>query len=273
VCSVCRADDDEDELMQHIELTRDGHVLVATIDRADSELNAIDGSMHRDLMELMATLRDEREARAVLLTARGRAFSAGGDFGWFEELRDPAALHELHRDAKRIIWDLVDVDIPIVVALNGPAVGLGASIALLCDVLVMADSAVIADPHVVVGIVAGDGGTAIWPLALGPMLAKRYLLTGDPVDAATAVQLGLAVAAVASKDLPATGLHWAHRLAAMAPLAVRGTKAAVNATVKRALLDSFDLSTALEIPTFLSHDHREALAARAARRPPAFEGR
>jgi enoyl-CoA hydratase len=259
--------------MQHIQLTREGDVLVATIDRADSELNAINGALHRDLVELMATLRDEREARAVLLTARGKAFSAGGDFGWFEELRDLATLQELHRDAKRIIWDLVDIDIPVVVALNGPAVGLGASIALLCDVLVMSEAAVIADPHVVVGIVAGDGGTVIWPLALGPMLAKRYLLTGDAVDASTAVGLGLAVEVVPAADLHDAGLRWARRLAAMAPLAVRGTKAAVNASVKRALIESFDLSTALEIPTFLSHDHREALAARAERRPPNFEGR
>jgi enoyl-CoA hydratase len=259
--------------MQHVTTARVGDVLVATIDRADSDLNAVDEQMHHDLVTLMSLLRDERDARAVLLTGRGRAFSAGGDFAWFESLRHPGTLAELHRDAKRIIWDLVDIDIPVVAALNGAAVGLGASIALLADVLVMADTALIADPHVAVGIVAGDGGTAIWPLVLGPMLAKRYLLTGDPVDAETCRTLGLAAEVVAPDELAACGLRWAERLASMPPLALRGTKAAVNATVKRALLDSFDLSTALEIPTFLSDDHVEALAARRDRRLPRFTGR
>ena len=121
---------------------------------------------------------------------------------------------------------------PIVAALNGPAVGLGASIALLCDVIFMADTASIADPHVRVGIVAGDGGTAIWPLVLGPARAKEFLLTGDKVDAATAERIGLVNHVVPAAELMDAARAFADRLAAGAPLALRYTKLAVNKWIK-----------------------------------------
>lgn len=251
----------------------DGDVLRVEIDRPDSELNAVDEVLHRELARLFRELRRERAARAVLLTGRGRAFSAGGDFSWFPELRSVERLEELRRDAKQLIWDLLDVELPVVCALNGPAVGLGASIALLCDVIVMAESATVADPHVRVGIVAGDGGTAIWPLAAGPARAKQYLLTGDPVPAAEAERIGLVNEVVPDAELEDRARHWARRLAAGAPLAVRYTKVAVNQQVKDALARSFDLATALELTTFLSADHGEALAALRERRAPRFEGR
>ena len=218
-------------------------------------------------------LQAEREARAVLLTGRGRAFSAGGDFDWFPTLQDPQALRSLHHDAKAMIWDLLDVHLPVVAAVNGHAMGLGASIALLCDVVFVADDARIGDPHVAVGLVAGDGGTIAWPLALGPMLAKRFLLTGDPVTAVEAVGLGLAFRAVPADDLRAEALTFAHRLAAGAPLAVQGTKAAINAWIKATAGPGFDLAMAHEMTTFRSSDHPEALAAIADKRPPRFEGK
>jgi enoyl-CoA hydratase/carnithine racemase len=251
----------------------EGEVLVAAIDRPGSELNAVDGQLHADLAALFARLKRESSARAVVLTGSKRAFSAGGDYAWFPTLRSIEQLDHLRRDAKQMIWDLLDVELPIVAALNGPAVGLGASIALLCDVVVMADTAVIADPHVRIGVVAGDGGAAIWPLLLGPLLAKRYLLTGDPVTADDAARLGLATEVVPADEVAARALAWATRLGEGAPLAVRGTKAAVNAQLKRALLESFDVSMALELPLFLSADHEEALAALREHRPPRFEGR
>ncbi len=221
----------------------------------------------------MVALRDQRVARAILLTGRGPAFSAGGDYAWFPTLRSPERLHHLLRDAKQLIWDLLDIPVPVVCALNGPAVGLGASIALLCDVIVMSDAAVLADPHVKVGIVAGDGGTAIWPLALGPALAKQYLLTGDPVPAAEAHRLGLVNEVVPADEVLERGRHWARRLAAGAPMAVQYTKIAVNKQVKEALNVAFDVATAYEGITFLSHDHVEAIDALVERRDPHFEGR
>lgn len=256
-----------------VDVTRDGDVVRVVIDRPGDDLNRVDHALHHDLTTLFSYLQRERDARAVLLTGTGRAFSAGGDFGWFPSLQEPGRLEALRLDARQMIWDLLDVHLPIVCALNGHAMGLGASIALLSDVLFMAESATIGDPHVSLGIVAGDGGTVAWPLAIGPMLAKRYLLTGDPVPAAEALRLGLAAEVVPDADLDERATAFAHRLAAGAPLAVQYTKQAVNKLVKTALNESFDLATALEIVTFRSADHQEALAALRDKREPRFEGR
>lgn len=252
---------------------RVGDVLEVTIAHPTSPLNAVDEALHHDLAALFRALRRETQARAVLLTGRGRAFSAGGDFAWFPKLQDPDELESVRRDGKQMIWDLLDVELPIVAAVNGPAVGLGASLALLCDVIFAADTASFADPHVKVGIVAGDGGVAIWPLVLGPARAKQYLLTGDPVSAAEAERIGLVNCVVPAAELHEKALAFAQRLAAGAPLAVRYTKLAVNKLVKDALNVAFDTSTALEVVTFRSEDHQEALAAIRDKRAPRFRGR
>jgi len=256
-----------------LHLERIDRVLRVTIAHPTSELNAVDERLHQELAMLFAELRQETAARAVVLTGRGRAFSAGGDFNWFPTLREPARLDALRREAKQLIWDLLDVEIPIVAAVNGHAIGLGASIALLCDVIFMADTATIADPHVRVGLVAGDGGAAIWPLAVGPARAKEYLLTGDPLTAAEAERIGLVNRVLPAADLQEHALAFARRLADGAPLAVRYTKVAVNKLIKDALNVAFDTSTALELMTFLSEDHQEAMAAIREKRPPTFKGR
>jgi enoyl-CoA hydratase len=260
--------------MGTIRTERVGQLLIATIDRPGSPLNAVDAELHADVGALFRELKQHADVRAVVLTGGDKqAFSAGGDFDWFPQLRRFEMLDGLRREAKQLIWDLLDVEVPIVAALNGSAAGLGASIALLCDVIVMSERAVIVDPHVNVGLVAGDGGAAVWPLLVGPLAAKRHLLLGDPLTAAEAVRLGVAVEACPADQVHDRALHWAGRLAAQPPLAVRGTKLAVNQQIKRALLDSFDLSTALEIPCFLSRDHAEAIDAIRERRSPTFEGR
>jgi enoyl-CoA hydratase len=248
-------------------------VLRITIDHPDSPLNAVDDLLHSELTRLFADLKRESRARAIVLTGSGKAFSAGGDFAWFPSLDDLGKLENLRRDAKQLIWDLLDVPVPIVAAVNGPAIGLGASIALLCDTIWMADTATIADPHVLVGIVAGDGGAAIWPLAVGPARAKEYLMTGDPVPANEAERIGLVNRVVPADELPDRALAFARRLAGGAPLAIQYTKQAVNKIVKDALNVAFDASTALEIVTFQSDDHREALAALKKKRKPEFHGR
>jgi len=252
---------------------RVGEVLVCTIDREGSDLNAIDGELHDELGDLMRSLKRERSARAIVLTGSKKAFTAGGDRAWFRELTAPGKLDSLRRDGKQLIWDLLDIEQPIVAGVNGPAVGLGASVALMCDLIVMADTAIISDPHVRVGVVAGDGGAAIWPLLLGPLAAKRYLMTGDQLSAADALAMGVATEVVPGDQVMERTMAWAKRLADGAPLAVRATKMAVNQQVKQALLTSFDYSMAAEMSTFVSADHEEALNAIAERRDPRFEGR
>jgi enoyl-CoA hydratase len=259
--------------MRSIRLERDDDVLVATIDRADSSVNAVDATLHAELAELFRTLKTESEARAVLLTGAGRAFSAGGDMAWLPSLRSADSINDLRREAKQIVWDLLDVEIPVVCGLNGAAAGLGASVALLCDVIVMAEAAVIVDPHVRIGLVAGDGGAAVWPLLLGPLAAKRHLLLGDPLTAADALRLGVASEVCSGADVGERAMAWARRLAAGAPIAVQGTKLAVNAQIKQALLTSFDVSMAAEMTCFLTADHVEGVDAFVARREPRFQGR
>jgi enoyl-CoA hydratase len=160
-----------------------------------------------------------------------------------------------------------------VCGLNGAAAGLGASVALLCDVIVMAETAVIVDPHVKIGLVAGDGGAAVWPLLVGPLAAKRHLLLGEPLTAADALRLGVAAEVCPPADVAERAMAWARRLAAGAPLAVQGTKLALNAQLKQALLTSFDVSTALEMLCFQSADHAEGVDAFLTGREATFEGR
>ena len=248
------------------------NVLRIWFDHPTNKMNAVDDLLHGEITRLFCELKQEDQARAIILSGKGRAFCAGGDFNWFPELDSLPAKERLRRDAKQLIWDFLDIDIPVVAAVNGPAVGLGASIALLCDTVFMAESAVIADPHVKVGIVAGDGGSVIWPLLLGPARAKQYLLTGDSLTASEAERIGLVNKMVADDALDGVSLAFAQRLAKGAPLAVRYTKQAVNKLVKDALNISFDTATALEIVTLQSDDHHEALAAIKEHREPDFRG-
>ena len=251
----------------------DGHVLKVTVDRPGSEFNAVDEQLHHELTALMRVLKEERDARCIVLTGSGRAFSAGGDYSWFPALQEPGRLEALRQEGKNLIWDMLDIQVPIVAAVNGHAMGLGASIALLCDIIFVAESARIGDPHVNVGIVAGDGGTIIWPLAIGPALAKQYLLTGDPIDAAEAHRIGLVNFVTSDDECVDAAVAYATRIAAKAPMAVQYTKLAINKLLKDTANSAFDVATALEIVTFNSADHTEALAALAEKRAPVFENR
>jgi enoyl-CoA hydratase len=256
-----------------LEIRRDGDVLHVVIDHPTSERNIVDEAMHHDLTRLFRELKQEDDARAVLISGRGTAFSAGGDFDWFTELRTPRRSFELRRDAKQMIWDLLDVELPVVVAVHGYAMGLAASLALFGDVIYLAESARIADPHVRAGLVAGDGGVVAWPLAVGPARAKEYLMTGDPVPAAEAERIGLVNHVVPDDELLDRAMACARRLAAAAPMAVRYTKLSVNKLVKDALGVAFDASTGYEMTTMLSEDHVEAVTAFRERREPRFTGR
>lgn len=256
-----------------LDMAYDGAVLRVTIDHPDSDLNTIDEELHHELGELFRRLRRENTANAVVLTGRGRAFCAGGDFEWFTSLRSAHRLSELNRDARQLIWDLLDVEIPIVAAINGHAMGLGASIALLCDVVFVAEEASIADPHVRAGIAAGDGGVVAWPLAIGPALAKEYLMTGDALSGSEAFRLGLVNHVVPGAELDDAALAFARRVAAGAPMAVRFTKMAVNKLLKDALSTAFDASTGYELITFMSDDHAEAVDAFREKRAARFTGR
>ena len=129
----------------------------------------------------------------VILTGAGRTFCAGGDFDWISSfLDDAAARYESVREGAEIIEEMLRFPLPVIAAVNGAAVGLGCSIAVLCDVVLMSERAYLADPHVSVGLVAGDGGAAFWPLLTPIMRSREYLFTGDRISAGKAVEIGLA---------------------------------------------------------------------------------
>jgi enoyl-CoA hydratase len=253
----------------HIKLTRNGAVLTISLDRPE-KFNAFNPAMHHALARLLFDVSYDEEIKVIVLTGEGRAFSAGGDMS--SERITPAEFAHEAIDARNIVQGLLDCDKPIICRLNGDAIGLGATIALLCDVVVAADTARIGDPHVRMGLVAGDGGALIWPLLVGPMVAKYYLLTGDLIAAPEAQSFGLITRSVAAEKLDETVASIAGKLTAGATLAIRFTKRSINAALKSQASLQFDLSLGYEGITVLSDDHSEAKAAFLGKRKPQFRG-
>jgi enoyl-CoA hydratase len=259
---------------EHLRIERDGDVLRLVIDVANDPMNLVTPELHDDLVAVVSRLRSHPDARAVMLSAEGRAFSAGGDIErLMPGMQDSSKRERIRLHTHQLLVDLLDIPMPVVVAVQGHAVGLAASLVLLCDVIVMSRKAKLIDPHITIGIVPGDGGAVAWPLTLGHVLAKRYLLTGDPLPAEEAHRLGLVTELADPEEVGDVALAWAHRLAAGPPLALRYTKQAINGLLRRDALQALELSTSLEMLTFATEDHREALAAWRERREPRFTGR
>jgi enoyl-CoA hydratase len=228
-------------------------VALCTLSRPEA-LNSITRDGHRELESLFAQLADDRDINAVVLTGAGRAFCAGGDVkGMDPDAYDsPAGIFD--SGARNLLARLLSIEKPVIAAVNGDAVGLGATIALACDVIYMADTARIGDPHVKVGLVPGDGGAVIWPLLVGPARAKEYLMTGDLLPAAEAERIGLVNHVRPVDSVLDEALALATRLAAGATLAIRFAKLSVQRTLLQSMLSSLDLSLALEALTGNSKD-------------------
>lgn len=245
-------------------------VLTITLNRPE-RLNAFNHALHQSLARALDFACDCAEARVVVLTGAGKAFSAGGDMSAISATAADFAQESEY--GRRIVQRLIDSEKPVICRLNGDAIGLGASVALLCDIVVADRAARIGDPHVKMGLVAGDGGALIWPMHAGMMAAKYYLLTGDLMTADEAQRLGLITFAVDAGDLDARTTAIARKLANGAPLAIKWTKRAVNSAVAAALPAAFEMSLGFEGVTMLSEDHAEAKAAFFEKRKPVFRGR
>jgi enoyl-CoA hydratase len=177
-------------------------------------------------------------------------------------------------DARRLLDALISLPQPLVVALHGAAIGLGATVVLTADAVVAARTASLSDPHVHMGLVAGDGGCLVWPQAVGMLRARRHLLTGDPVDASTALAMGLVTDLVdTAEDVLPAARALATRIAALPPLAVQGTKRALNRVTQQRAGEVVDLALAHEETTLASQDLIEAIDAFQERRPGTFSGR
>jgi enoyl-CoA hydratase len=258
---------------QSLAISQSGNILRVTLNQPD-KLNAISPEMEEELLRVFENLRRDRSVDVVVLSGAGRAFSAGGDLNRHPELA--ADLRKVKREfelARRFIHTLLDVEQPIVCRLNGDAIGLGATLALYCDVIVAADTARIGDPHVRVGLVAGDGGAAIWPQLVGYARAKQYLLGGDMLDAAEAQRIGLINFCVPAGELDATVDKWAERFAKGAVNAIKWTKAVINIGLKEQAAKMLDAGLGYEALSLRSEDHMEAVKAFQEKRKPVFTGR
>ena len=251
---------------------RTGRVLTVTI-TGNNPVNGVDAAMHDELARIFTDLQHDSESDVIVLTGAGRAFCAGGDFAWFaEQIADPRRFRDIGWDAKRIVTSLLDIEKPVVCRLNGAAAGLGATIALLCDIVIADENAVIGDPHVKVGLVAGDGGAVIWPQLIGYARAKEYLLTGDMIKAPKAAEMGLINHAVPTEQLDAKVAEMVAKLLASPRWAVRWTKTVTNAPLKALVAQMMDTSVAYEMLSNLAADRAEAVNAVRERRPAVLTG-
>jgi len=256
-----------------LRLERQGRLLRADFNRPDT-LNAIDKVAHPEVARFFAELAIDPLTDVVILSGAGRAFSAGGDLNYMQEMiEDPELFVNDIPDVKRIVFGMLDCPKPIIGKVNGPAVGLGATIALLCDVIFASPAAKIGDPHVKVGFTAGDGGAVIWPHLIGHARAKEFLMTGRLLSAEEAERIGLINHVVPAADLDRVVDEFAHELLSGAMRAIQWTKLSINIGLKQLAHAVLDASVAYEALSNMTSDHQEAVLALREKRTPQFTGK
>ncbi|MDG2003758.1 MAG: enoyl-CoA hydratase-related protein [Novosphingobium sp.] len=255
-----------------LKVTQDGKILTISFNRPEVN-NATNPQMHQELERIFPLIGTDPEVHVVILTGEGKCFSAGGDINSLKaSLDNQTRWIESMEEARRILFAMLDVDRPVIAKLNGHAVGLGATLALCCDIVIAKDTAKIADPHVGVGLVAGDGGSVLWPALVGHAKAKRYLLTGDAISGEEAERIGLISECAAAEELDEKVQALAQRLADGAAMAIRLTKKAINMDLRQRMDAMIEAHLGFETWSHLSNDHREALEAFLEKRPPNFTG-
>jgi enoyl-CoA hydratase len=246
------------DMPKEIDVEADGPLRIIKLNRPDA-LNAVNDDLHVGLAQLWPRLNEDREARAAVLTGNGRAFSAGGDIAYLDEIRrDPDLRAKTILHGREIVLGMVRCRTPLVAAVNGPAVGLGCSLVALSDIVYIAENAFLADPHVQVGLVAADGGPLTWPLHISLLLAKEYALTGTRIRAERAVELGLANHVAA--DPLGEAVACAKRILELPQQAVESTKRLLNIHLERAVLASLDYALSAEHQSFTTEDFRTIVA-------------
>lgn len=252
---------------------RDGQILTLLFNRPERR-NATNPLMHAELIEAFHTIAKDEETRIVVLSGANGYFSAGGDV---DDMLANSGNHqrwiEAMKEAREILYAMLDIPQPIIARVNGHAMGLASTLALFCDITVMQEDAKIADPHVKVGLVAGDGGSLMWPTLIGYARAKELLLTGDALTGAEAARIGLISHAVPKDQLEAKVAGIAARILANPKFAVIGTKRAINMGLRSRLDEVIDGHLGLETLSYLTDDYREAMRAFVEKRPPVFTGK
>jgi enoyl-CoA hydratase len=248
---------------------RDNGVLVMTLDRPEV-LNATDQTLHRELSEVWRDVDADPATRVVVIRGAGRGFSAGGDLGLVEGMIDePAERTRVMREARDLVYNMIDCSKPIVSAVHGPAVGAGLAAALLADISIVAEDARLIDGHTRLGVAAGDHAAIIWPLLCGMAKTKYHLLLCEPISGAEAEAMGMVSRSVPAEAVFDTAFDVADRLATGAQDAIRLTKLALNGWLRQAG-QIFDASWGYEVIGFGGADAREGVASHREKRAPRF---
>ena len=248
-------------------------ILTVTLNAPESS-NAFSAAMHRSMSRIWDDIADDPEVNVVVLTGAGKAFSAGGNIIAMQQKIDDPSIWDATTapEAKHLVFRMLECDKPVIARLNGHAIGLGATVALLCDIIIAAEHAKIGDPHVNAGLVAGDGGSLMWPQLIGYARAKEFLFTGDLMTAADAQRIGLINHVVPADQLDEKVYGLAKRIAAGAMKSIRWTKQVMNVPLRQIAHSTMDLSISLETQSNLSKDHQEAVSAFGQKRKPNFTG-
>jgi enoyl-CoA hydratase len=255
-----------------IEIERRGRVLILRLNRPP--MNPIHFDLHNELSRIFYDVQVDHESDVIVLTGAGEVFSAGGDIPMMQKrIDDPELFNRKNLEMKKMIFGLLDLEKPVVCRINGDCIGLGATLALLCDITIAVDDARLGDPHVKMGYVAGDGGAVIWPQLVGFARAKEYLLTGDLLTAKEAERIGLINHAVPRNELDAKVDALVDKLVNGATKAIKWTKASVNIPLRQLAHSIMDASLAYEALTNIGDDHQEAVRAFQEKRKPKFTGR
>ena len=260
------------ERYQRLKFSRPDAGVLEIVMGEEGKLNAADATMHRELAEVWRDVDADPQTRVAILRGAGRGFSAGGDLALVEEMaNDFDARARVWREARDLVYNLINCSKIVVSAMHGPAVGAGLAAGLLADISIAAKDARIIDGHTRLGVAAGDHAAIVWPLLCGMAKAKYYLLTCETLSGAEAERLGLVSLAVEEGDLFDVARETARKLAAGSQTALRWTKYSLNNWLRLAG-PSFDTSLALEMLGFSGPDVREGLASLREKRKPQFGG-
>lgn len=250
----------------------DGRILRLTLNKPDRR-NIIDDAVNRQISDVLTEAAMDKDVAVVVLTGEGPVFCAGGDMIKMQrKIDDPSLFYQGVHNSRRLVFSVLDCPKPIVCCINGDAIGLGATLALLCDIVIANEEARIADPHTRVGLVCGDGGALIWPALIGHARAKRYLLSGDAITGKEAEAIGLVTFSAPAAELEALTEKWAQRLTSGALQSIAGTKITMNVPLRQAAQALLDVGMAYEGLSNITRDHQEAVTAFVEKRKPVFTG-
>jgi enoyl-CoA hydratase/carnithine racemase len=245
-----------DDLPEGIDVAREGRLCVVTLNRPDDR-NASTTEMLFSFAGLFDAIASDEEVGVVILTGAGSAFSAGADFNFFvRSLDDPVFARRVQENARRVLRSIIDLPVPVIAAVNGPAVGFGATLATLCDLVLMSERAFIVEPHVNIGLVVGDGISFAWPLYTGLMRAKELIFTGDRITAEQAVAYGLATRVVEPDALMEEARALAEKLLAQPRNALRETKKIMNMHLRDSATRVLDVTLQAQLQATLGDEHQ-----------------